>query len=175
MWPPPDCVVKRWTAYGLECAVVRGTFAMNGYVRVDGLHPAARAGFDADVNVHGGVTFSERFPDGHWVGFDTAHAWDYVAHSKELHALGVFDMPGRIWTVEDVAAETEMLAEQLAAIWAEFVAARGLRNVRLFLMTPREREHELWKQKIERRRLRLLRLRKLKWLAKLKKRVGFRG
>ena len=58
----------------------------NGYVRIPDTHPCFGKGYDdIDVNVHGGLTYSDdHFPnyssvtkDGYWIlGFDTGHAWD---------------------------------------------------------------------------------------------------
>ena len=58
----------------------------NGYVRLPKEHPCFGKGYDdIDVNVHGGLTYSDSYfpthtnntPDGYWwLGFDTGHAWD---------------------------------------------------------------------------------------------------
>jgi hypothetical protein len=64
------------------------------------------------VEVHGGLTSRQRASDGGmWFGFDTAHCMDYV----EVGGNGdTGEEPGRVWTVDDVAAEAEILAGQLA-------------------------------------------------------------
>jgi hypothetical protein len=52
-----------------------------GYVRVPEGHPwYGKSYSDIDVDVHGGLTFSdfsETLGDGFWVGFDCAHAGDF--------------------------------------------------------------------------------------------------
>lgn len=55
----------------------------NGYVRIAEGHPFYDKGYEnIPVNVHGGLTFSEhimdneKWSDGYWVGFDTAHYGD---------------------------------------------------------------------------------------------------
>lgn len=111
-WPPRERTVRRWTSHGLECAVSRGPVCLCGYVRVPEGHPDERKHYDAvDVRIHGGITFRQKDDTGgSWFGFDTSHAHDWVG----LLDIGL-EIPGRIWTVDDVVAETERLAEQLAA------------------------------------------------------------
>lgn len=55
----------------------------NGYVKIIPSHKDYGKGYDdIDVNIHGGLTFSEiiqsgdEWPEGHWVGFDTSHSND---------------------------------------------------------------------------------------------------
>ena len=76
----------------------------NGYVRIAEGHPFYDMNYmDIPVSVHGGLTFgdhvmdSTHFPDGHWVGFDTAHYGDNS------------DM----WTIEAVSAETIHLFNEI--------------------------------------------------------------
>ena len=114
-WPIPDRTVKRWTVHGLKCAVCKGGFSLCGYVHVPAGHPAADMGYDdVDIRVHGGLTFRCRATDGgSWFGFDTGHAGDWLSISiPDKPELGI-EMPGRIWTADDVADETEKLAKQL--------------------------------------------------------------
>lgn len=137
---------RNWEAHGLDCAVLRvktmgGEGHRCGYVRVPEDHPwhglaycdeapgepadyenrstedagmggalAMLAGnvdewakrIEGHVAVHGGLTFSGELVghDGWWFGFDCAH---------------LDDTPDR-WTLEAVAAETERMAEQIAAV-----------------------------------------------------------
>lgn len=109
-WPPSEYTQKVWTAHDLECAVVRGEFALCGYVRVPADHPDANKWYDDldGLEVHGGLTFRcKARGGGAWFGFDTGHAFDWTR-------IGDSEHPGRIWTVDDVAAETERLAGQFA-------------------------------------------------------------
>lgn len=69
----------------------------NGYVRIAEGHPFYGMYYmDIPVSVHGGLTFGDHvmdnnhFPDGYWVGFDTAHYGD----------------DSEIWTIEAVSDET---------------------------------------------------------------------
>ena len=107
-WPPPETCVKKWKAHGLNCAIARGPVSLCGYVRVPENHPDADKFYD-DVDVDAKeLTFRCKAKEGGaWFGFDCAHRDDWVS-------VPGFEHPGNIWTVEDVAAETEKLAKQLA-------------------------------------------------------------
>ena len=82
-----------------------------GYAIIPPKHPCY--GIIPDVEVHGGLTFSEyaknldwpeisaEDKDGYIIGFDTLHAWD---------------TPER-WPKERVEAEAKYLAEQLENMW----------------------------------------------------------
>lgn len=82
-----------------------------GYAIIPPKHPCY--GIIPDVEVHGGLTFSEYAKDVDWpeisaedkdgfiIGFDTLHAWD---------------TPER-WPKERVEAEAKYLAEQLENMW----------------------------------------------------------
>ena len=91
----PIKLIKSPNAYGLYGLTERGWG--NGYVRIVEGHPFYGMNYmDIPVNVHGGLTFgdnimdNDRFPDGYWVGFDTAHYGD----------------DSEIWTIEAVSDET---------------------------------------------------------------------
>lgn len=122
-WPLPGEPCERWTAHGLDCLVLRSPLGtLNGYVKVPPEHPdAARLYNDLIdyVDVHGELTFGCRVKDGRWVGFDTAHAGDAVPQLIFMRDL--YGLPQRFhrlqehtWTLAEVKAETERLAEQLA-------------------------------------------------------------
>lgn len=82
-----------------------------GYAIIPPGHPYY--GILPDVEVHGGITFSEYAKDIDWpeispedkngyiIGFDTAHAWDTPEQ----------------WPKENVEAEARYLAEQLEDMW----------------------------------------------------------
>jgi hypothetical protein len=120
-WPPKEATAKKWGAYGLECAIARGS-ALCGYVRISADHPDAKLDYDAvDVDVHGGLTFRCKTPDGGaWFGFDCAHSSDWVGFGDiatiDEEGVGslLSERPGRIWTIDEVVEETERLAEQFA-------------------------------------------------------------
>ena len=76
----------------------------NGYVKIIPSHKDYGKGYDdINVSVHGGLTFSEvipngdEWPEGHWVGFDTAHPSDDI----------------KSWPKESVLDETKDLFSQL--------------------------------------------------------------
>lgn len=129
--------VERWVAHGLDCAIAPGYASLNGYVRLPPGHvglvlaeavAATRSGLPGydvldDVVVHGGLTYGP--DDCGWVGFDTAHAWDWwapddltgliddkaLALAMDMRTLAG-DHPR--WTRERLRAEVERLAAQLA-------------------------------------------------------------
>ena len=137
----PDPPVAKWTAHGLTCSVrENGMGYLCGYVAVPKDHPWHGKGYgqctEAEpcdesycdhriehiVDVHGGVTFAgAMYDDIWWIGFDCAHLGD--APSPEQRArdarergLGGAYHPGdHYWTVGEVRAETERMAEQVAA------------------------------------------------------------
>lgn len=79
-----DRVVDVFEAHGLRCVIGLGGVTCqnyNGYVEA----PSGATGSDESFDVHGGVTWSEwRLPwdeevgDRWWIGFDTAHAGDFI-------------------------------------------------------------------------------------------------
>ena len=113
-WPPEKHVALRWEAHGFQCLVARGFAALCGYVLVPVGHPCERLWYDdVDVSVHGGLTFRQRVKGGSWFGFDCGHCDDWQGWIENGHA---FERPGKIWTVDDVKAEVERLAEQFAKL-----------------------------------------------------------
>lgn len=119
----------------------------NGYVRVPEDHPWYGRDYDLiddQVEVHGGLTFAgelspdtyaarggslDGIPDGWYVGFDCAHAWDAPEPEVYRRALGpAYDRlesslgrapwgTGHVWTTVEVAAEVERLAAQVLAAY----------------------------------------------------------
>lgn len=77
----------------------------NGYVALPKGHPLYGEGYDeihniCDINVHGGLTYSQMEGDKWVVGFDTCHGGDTLEN----------------WPKSAVKAETESLKEQLSYI-----------------------------------------------------------
>jgi hypothetical protein len=108
-----EAITRRWEAHGLECTIRdSGMGFFNGYVRLPADHVAHDATYDQinrSIRAHGGLTYG---PDADgWVGFDTGHAGDYWPGMK--HFFGTAE---RTWDMERLAAETESLAAQLAAM-----------------------------------------------------------
>lgn len=136
----PFKVEKEWEHAGLKCAVTLAREAQHrcGYVRVPPTHPAFGHHYDhIDVDVHGGLTFGAFEPcshedgQGYWFGFDCNHAGDSgydpnvdiksitdptVLHLLEIHKQFFRMDEGHYWTHDEVVAETERLAEQLAVM-----------------------------------------------------------
>lgn len=128
--------LQRWTAHGLECVIRAGLASLNGYVRLpedspdrlfgEAAEAADQPGYDllSEVDVHGGLTYG---PDEHgWVGFDTAHAFDWwpvddlmgLVSEEGLIVVRILQRTGRPegrWTFERLVQEVDRLAEQLAA------------------------------------------------------------
>ncbi len=74
-----ECVVRRIMGReGVNGEHVYGGF-LNGYVRIPVDHPYFNKGWNdlTDLNVHGGITFTECEDEAHWIGFDCAHGGDY--------------------------------------------------------------------------------------------------
>jgi len=99
-------LLKDWTHAGLRCRVLQASHSINGYCAVPKNHPDFGKDYsDLDIDVHGGLTFGEqggsdeRWPDSNlfWFGFDTAHYFS------------------GIWSEDQVARETERMAEQFAS------------------------------------------------------------
>lgn len=103
--------VARWQHEGIECAIhyVPTYDIRNGYCFIPDGHSLEQSpDWDEPWNlldVYGGVTFGpERVAGGYIVGFDTNHAGDYS------YMTGT----GRRWSTEDVVAETNRMAAQIA-------------------------------------------------------------
>jgi hypothetical protein len=133
----PFLIEKEWEAFGLKCAAVVAREHMHrcGYVRVPPKHSTHGKHYDdVDVEIHGGLTFSEiescEHEDGigYWFGFDCAHCFDAMYEpGHEPDFIKKLDDEWRAkhgtysrdtdhyWTLDEVVAETERLAKQLAA------------------------------------------------------------
>lgn len=84
---------KTWvdSETGYPCSIRRTdvTGSLCGYVVVPKGHPAFGE-VDADIDVHGGLTYARAKDDGWCFGFDTSHAWD---KSPAMEAL-LRSLPG---------------------------------------------------------------------------------
>lgn len=102
-------VLRSGIESGIEWVVRQGPLSVNGYAQIPVSHPwrnITDIQFAGDpTDVHGGITYGMDAQG--WIGFDTAHYGDQV----DEYLLGA---EGRIWTVEDVAAEARSLATQIA-------------------------------------------------------------
>lgn len=100
-------VVKSWEFAGFKCAVTEGYSSYNGYVCLTIEHSWYEAHYnDIPVEIHGGLTFGEIFGDGYWVGFDTAHAGDFLFPES-------VGLENNTFPFVEVVKETECLAKQL--------------------------------------------------------------
>lgn len=128
----PDKVQFQDHETGLPCLIVRGNSgALCGYVGVTQDHPFYGRDYDdVPVNVHWGLTFSDRCqhredhtgichipcegePDNvWWLGFDCAHSGDFCPSYSDMYGF-----PGDVYrNIEFVKSEVECLARQ---IWEE--------------------------------------------------------
>jgi hypothetical protein len=113
---------------GLKCRINRNpiTGTLCGYVGVPKGHQHFKGHYDdevmcvADLDIHGGLTYSEMGDDGYWYfGFDTAHSDDFspkiVEHLIEAGRKDfAFYQSCDYKTWEYVNREIEFLAEWLA-------------------------------------------------------------
>lgn len=123
-----------WEHAGLPCIAHRGgSGAWCGYVGISPGHPFHGKGYsevEESVSVHGGLTYAEAC-QGHichvpkpgepdnlwWFGFDAAHAGDMTPRSLVFSRK--YSLPAdaeHYWTLAEIQAETNRLAEQLAAV-----------------------------------------------------------
>jgi GNAT superfamily N-acetyltransferase len=137
----PDKVSWTDPLTGRPCLVVRNHMgSLCGYVAVDPghrLHGVSYNQVDCELEVHGGLTFSDKCDDGPhgrichipepgkphnvwWFGFDCGHAWDFtpMLHGPLMQGLGIL-RHAEPWAVYRgvgyVITEVQALARQLAA------------------------------------------------------------
>lgn len=110
--------VKKWEYAGFKCTVRQHPRMRHycGYVWLPEDHPLTyQRGADIDdlISVHGGVTYSAWEKEGeekfYVVGFDCAHAGDYVS----VLSLRPISLGDHKWTLEEVTEEVNHFAEQL--------------------------------------------------------------
>jgi len=119
-------------AIGVHCGVVWATaespaVGINGYAMVPEGHPWSSgfpkpgsdefgwAPLDEVLTVHGGVTYAQH----PWIGFDTAHAWDWwpAAYDKlGISSRYLYADNVTRWTPEKVIAEAMDLARQVSLV-----------------------------------------------------------
>jgi|SRR5882672_7409967 len=124
----PFKVEREWTHAGLQCAVVQAREDSHrcGSVRVPSIHPAfGKSYVDLDVSVHGDLTFGDlelcvehKDGQGYWFGFNCAHSGDAMYDPAAKNELEHYFIHAgdHYWFQDEVEAETERLAEQLALI-----------------------------------------------------------
>lgn len=112
----PTITEKKWEHAGLKChvAFVRQSHRC-GYVTVPKGHIAYGKNYDdLPIDVHGGLTYGDvgesNNPDEETFGFDCAHLGDATGE------LGPLSKTDHFWTLEEVVAETNRMAEQFQAL-----------------------------------------------------------
>jgi hypothetical protein len=104
--------VYTYNVNGYQTTIIRsiqGTW--NGYVVLPKNHKYDNKSYDnIPVNVHGGLSYSQLEPSGWVIGFDTAHAGDFIPTLSYLHRQQQFE---HYWTHSEVIAELIRLIEQL--------------------------------------------------------------
>jgi hypothetical protein len=111
---------KVWKAHGLKCKVILTEMGHRcGYVGVSKNSPAyGRSYDDIPAQVHGGLTYAAAGTDNlFYLGFDCAHYDDWSKYHQTGHK----------WTLEEVVAETEQLAEQLAKLTIQDIIREKIR------------------------------------------------
>lgn len=105
---------------GLRCLVIKQPWLGHycGYVEIPPRHRLYAVGSNDEkfngLDVHGGITFSDDVRelsceldyDGWWIGFDCAHAGDYIPGL-------VSTQNGHEWTFDEIKAEIIKLARQI--------------------------------------------------------------
>lgn len=135
----PFKIEREWTHAGLKCAVVVAREASHrcGYVRVPPTHPMYGKSYDetAELDVHGGITFSEMEPcveedgKGWWFGFDFAHCDDALYDPKPDYS-----------TLSD---ETKAMLDTMACIHRDV-------SMQVYGKVTKRREHYWTQPEVER-------------------------
>ena len=81
----PDEVIFEYE--GWKCRIRRpGGGYLCGYICIPENNKYYLKDFDEiDIEVHGGITYSEKKEEGNWIGFDCAHINDYTPHTKRMY------------------------------------------------------------------------------------------
>jgi hypothetical protein len=130
----PDKIQYPDPVTGLPCLIVRNPMgALCGYVGVSEGHPHyKREGYDFDLGVHGGITFTDMCRPGEdeahgvchtpgpgepdhvwWLGFDCAHHMDFVPKM----ALALKSLPGdHSWMEGDIYRDISYVKTQIASL-----------------------------------------------------------
>lgn len=130
-----------WIHNGIQCVIFAISFGHRcGYVKVPVGNKYHNKSYNEieDIEIHGGLTYSEPYlveepvkEDDWWIGFDCAHLNDIKdpsIMSEEfvgifidiLNLVDVMFSPeikeSKMWTLEMVKAETERLADQIKEV-----------------------------------------------------------
>lgn len=124
-------VEREWRHRGLKCLVALDEEFFeewfSGYVAVPKGHPFwGKRHNQVKVDVHGGLTFAQqgannsvlKNKDLWWFGFHCRHATDDTSRDRwdfeRKHPVRPSEVHLHKWTIDEVCAETEKLADQLA-------------------------------------------------------------
>lgn len=100
-------------SHGYKCKVTRNdSYAYCGYVIISKEHPYFKDGDDANVQVHGGITYAD---DNGTFGFDCLH-WGDLSPLQQTIECQFNNIPLKFglhyWTFEEAMAEVENMAKQ---------------------------------------------------------------
>ena len=84
---------------------IRNTYNTHptAYIKLNENHPLYNKHYnDIDIDVHGGLTYSEMGDDGYWIGWDYAHCDDY------MRFIG-----GKKWATDEILEHCKDVVRQL--------------------------------------------------------------
>lgn len=110
-------LLKQGDYKGYHYAIVTYGSHPCAYIKVKGIT-------DDDIYVHGGITFegdevAEWFPElpkGYYIGWDYAHAGDYVFLSGGITMSTIYD---KKWNVDEIFEEVKSAIDQIEAVKGE--------------------------------------------------------
>lgn len=109
----PDHLLFESHTYTCEIRRNPNFGTLNGYVYIPLDHPIAQAKMPEDeLHVHGGVTYFDEREGSFVVGFDCAHAGDFIPEWVNRHSVDTNE-PDVYRDIEFVTNELENLARQL--------------------------------------------------------------
>lgn len=162
---------KQWLdpETGYPCLIVRAevTGALCGYVGVSTSNKMFGKDYnDADVDVHGGLTFAgfchENFDQSRgichtdenhqkvwWQGFDCAHAWDLSpAMRAKMHEIMGFRQP----YIDETYRDFDYVTKQVTELAAQLKKYETKKNIKNRLMIPILMiQHTKWYRRISRK------------------------
>ena len=111
-------ILDEGTLNGFDYAIVSFGNHPAGYVSIPKNHPFYKKSHDdLDIVCHWGLTFSGVSPDvkppktGWWIGWDYAHAGDYLGFFERVGSKSFED--NKKWTTEEIKEEIQSVIEQL--------------------------------------------------------------
>ena len=115
--PPETETIATGTHNGYDFLILWYRNHPNAYIQIPEGHPYYGKNYteiDDKSIVHGGFTFSDKnfnkkynLPDGWYLGWDYAHAGDYVRFSDG------YTLDGQMWTRHEIAAECKQIIDEI--------------------------------------------------------------